>query len=119
MSTQILFSMQTNEASAIAVQEELSRLPSTECHASERKNLDGSTAAWIVVANLAAQSLPHVLTFIKDLLVQRPVKKIKFGDLEIENPTAEDLAYVREVFRARVAAELQGSAAAMVKPDDD
>ena len=54
-----------------------------------RKNLDGDTAAWIVVASLSTQALPHVLSFIKDILGKDKVKKLKFRDWEVENPTPE------------------------------
>jgi len=64
----------------------------------ERKDIDGDTAAWILVANLTAQAIPHVLSFIKAYVAMRHVKKIKVGDLQIENPTEQDL----EIFRKRI-----------------
>jgi hypothetical protein len=51
--------------------------------------LDGNTAAWIVIATLAGQAVPHVLGFLKDYLASKQVKKIKVGDWEVENPTPE------------------------------
>lgn len=55
----------------------------------------------IVIANLAAQALPHVLGFVKDYLATKQVKKIKVGDLEIENPTPEDLQRFRAMTDSR------------------
>jgi DNA-binding FadR family transcriptional regulator len=84
-----------------AVRQVIDAQPGSQSHLSERKNLDGDTAAWILIANLAAQTLPHLLGFLKDYLPTRQVKKIKIGDLEIENPTAEDLERFRALIDSR------------------
>jgi hypothetical protein len=65
-------------------------------HTSVKRNLDGETATWIVVATLGGQAMSHVLTFLQSAIGDRRVKKIKCGDREIENPSKEDL----ERFRA-------------------
>ncbi|MDQ6946789.1 MAG: hypothetical protein M3256_11115 [Actinomycetota bacterium] len=67
-------------------------------HTSIKRNLDGETATWIVVATLGGQILPHLLTFLQTTIGGRRVKRIKWGDLEIENPSKEDL----ERFRALI-----------------
>src|SRR4051812_4526787 len=76
---------------AEAIQKEIDSQPGSQSHLTERKNLDGNTAAWIVIASLAGQALPHILGFIKDYLAMKKVKKIKWGDLEIENPEPQDI----------------------------
>jgi hypothetical protein len=78
----------TKEATE-AIREMIDAQPGSESHMTERKNLDGNTAAWIVIATLAGQTLPHVLSFIKDYLTTKQVKKIKVGDWEVESPTPE------------------------------
>ena len=80
----------TKEA-AEAIRNEIDTQPGSQSHLTERKNLDGSTAAWIVIATLAGQALPHVLGFIKDYLAAKQVKKIKIGNWEVDNPTPEIL----------------------------
>ena len=57
----------------------------------ERRNLSGEAATWIVVASLAAQTLPSILTFIRDYTASRRITKLKIGDWEVENPTPEIL----------------------------
>ena len=59
------------------------------CRLVERKNLNGDTASWILIATIANQSLPHILKFIKEYLNGKQVKKIKCKGLLIENPTPE------------------------------
>lgn len=88
-----------------AVREEIAAQPGSQCQISERRNLDGSVATWIVVANLAITAIPHILTFIKDQLASRRVTHIKVGDLEIHNPSADDL----ERFRTLVAARFENA----------
>jgi hypothetical protein len=78
----------TKEA-AQAISSEISIQPGSQSRVTERNNLDGDAAAWIVIATLAGQALPHVLDFIKNSVTAKQIKKIKIGDWEVENPTPE------------------------------
>ena len=69
----------------------------------ERRNLSGDAATWIVVATLAVQSISPLLTFLAQWRGLTRVKRIKVGDIEIENPSEEDL----ELLRARMRAAIQ------------
>jgi hypothetical protein len=73
----------------------------TNTQIAERKNLDGDTATWIVVATLGGQALPHILNFIKEYARDKKVKKIKIGDLEIENPTPEMIQEYEKMLKNR------------------
>jgi hypothetical protein len=77
--------------------------PVPQLHTSAKRNLDGETATWLVVASLTSGLLPHVLTFLESVIGGRRVKKIKFGDLEIENPSKEDLRRFREMVDRSIA----------------
>ena len=90
--------LQTDKETAAALQGVISKEAGSQCHSTERKNLDGSTATWIVVATLLNQALPHVLDFLKTYLPKKGVVKIKVGDIEIENPTEKDLEMLRKRF---------------------
>src|SRR5687768_2728317 len=86
-----------SENDARAIREGIDAIADTQASLSARRNLDGDVAIWIVIANVAVQALPHVLSFLKEQLASRKVKKIVFADgSEIENPTPQDL----EMFRA-------------------
>lgn len=63
----------------------------------KKSNLDGEAATWIVMATIAGQALPHLLTFLSDILERRAVKSIEYDGIKIENPSKEDL----EEFRKR------------------
>jgi len=78
----------TKEA-AEAIRSAIEAQPGSRAQASARRNIDGSTATWIVVANLSLQALPHIIGLIKHYLPNRQVTKIKWGDREVENPTPE------------------------------
>jgi hypothetical protein len=92
----------TKEA-AEAIRSEIDAQQGSQSHLTERKNLDGDAASWIVIATLAGQVLPHVLDFIKDYLPSKQVKKLKVGDWEVENPTPE----IIDRFLAKIAVELK------------
>jgi hypothetical protein len=85
----------TKEA-AEAIRNQIDAQPGSQSHLSERKNLDGGAAAWIVIATIVGQTLPHVLGFIKDYLaakqanqVAKQVKSLEVGNWKVENPTPE------------------------------
>lgn len=58
-----------------------------------RRNLEGGPETWKIVADLVGVALPPVLAFIKDLLAakKKKIKKIRVGDVEIENPSDKDI----------------------------
>jgi len=90
----------TKEA-AEAIRKFIDTQPGSQTHLTERKNIDGDTAAWIVIATVAGQALPHVLGFVKDYLATKQVKKIKVGDWEVENPSPEILERFLAMLDAR------------------
>jgi len=90
-----------DEKVATALKARLDQEPGSESRLSGRRNLDGDAAAWIVVATIAGQALPHVLDFLKSCLSAKQVKKFKIGDIEIENPTPEDLEILRKEIQNR------------------
>ncbi|GAA0765499.1 hypothetical protein LRH25_09145 [Ideonella azotifigens] len=79
-----------------AFHREVAAQPGSESALTERKNFDGNSQTWLAIANVAVLALPHILGFIKDLVTRRQVKKIKIGDVEIENPSAEDIERLRK-----------------------
>lgn len=69
-----------------AVKLKFAQMSGIPVRVSERSNLDGSASTWVLAATIAVQALPVILTFIKDYATSKRVKKIKVGDIEIENP---------------------------------
>src|SRR2546423_6176417 len=62
----------------------------------KRENLDGNPVTWIVVANTAVLMLPKVLEAVGTLVEKLRVRSLKVGDVEIRNPTAADVAALRD-----------------------
>jgi hypothetical protein len=102
--TEVL-TIRCSEDVATAIKSEIDSHQDSKSEFSERRNLDGSTAAWIVIASLAVQSLSPILTYLGKFLESKAVKKIKVGDIEIDNPTPEDVARLRALIDARIQAE--------------
>lgn len=73
----------------------------------ERRGLSGD-AAWIVIATLSAQVLPHVLDFLDKLLNRSRVKRIKVDGVEIENPSPEDLEKLRRMLGTTLGHQHEG-----------
>jgi hypothetical protein len=72
-----------------AIKEAIDTQPGSQSQLTERKNLGGDAATWMVIGTFSVQALPHVLGFIIDYLALKQVKKIKIGDWEVENPNPE------------------------------
>ncbi|OUM00790.1 hypothetical protein [Variovorax sp. JS1663] len=66
----------------------------------KRSNLTGQEATWIVAATLAVQALPTVLNFVIKCIELGRVKRIKVGEIEIENPTRDDIERLREKIKS-------------------
>lgn len=90
----------TQEA-AEAIHAAINSHQGAQSHVTERKNLAGETAAWIVIATVAGQVLPHILGVIKEYLSNNRVKKFVVGDIEIENPSPEDIERLWTIIDAR------------------
>lgn len=93
------------DADAKAAFEDFSREHNEEIasfRASQPNNLDGNTAAWIVIASLTVQAIPPLLTFLSDVLKSRRVERIKFGDIEIDHPTQDDIRVFRQMLQDRM-----------------
>ena len=84
----------TTKESAEAIRNEIDAQPGSQSHITERKNLDGDTAMWILIANLSVQALPHILAFLKDYLPGKRVTRVKVGEIEVDNPTPAILQQV-------------------------
>lgn len=72
-----------------ALRGEIDMQPGAQSRVTERKNLAGGEPEWLLIATVAGNVLPHVLGFLKDYLTTKRVKRIKVGDVEVENPTPE------------------------------
>jgi hypothetical protein len=57
----------------------------------ERRNLSGADASWVVIATLAVNHIAQALPHLVQMSMRNRVKRIRVGDVEIENPTPEDL----------------------------
>jgi hypothetical protein len=73
---------------------ELSQLLSRDAvpnQASQRRNIEGDIAVWVVTIGLTVRMLPAILSSIKDLLRVRRIEKITVGDIEITQPRPQDV----------------------------
>lgn len=98
----------TTKEAAEAIRNEIDTQSGSQSHMTERKNLGGDVATWIVIATLSVQALPHILEFLKDYIPGKRVKYAKVGDIEFENPTAADLERIRAIIDARLKPEVTG-----------
>lgn len=67
----------------------------------QRQNLGGEPAAWIVAATLGLQALPHLISAIEKFVLLNKVQKLKIGGTEVEFSSGADLATVRAIIAAQ------------------
>lgn len=80
---------------------EIDAQPGTSSTVTPRRNLDGDTATWIVIASLVGHALPNILTFLQAYLTGKRIKRMRIGDIEVENPSAEDIVRLRKLLDSR------------------
>jgi hypothetical protein len=85
-----------------AIRREIDSHAGAESVMSERKNYDGSVAEWIAIGNLTISALTFVLAVVKEVVASKKVKKIRVGDVEIENPSTADIELLRTSIQARL-----------------
>lgn len=93
--------IECSQDTAFELRQELATRADQKYQISERKNLDGADATWIIVATMTLQALPHILGFLSARRPKLPTK-IKVGEIEIENPSKEDIERLRKLY-AKVA----------------
>lgn len=89
-----------NSELANKIHAEINKLAGTQSQITERKNFDGSTSEWIVFATLGVQALSYILDFTIRLIEIKKVSKIKVGDIEIENPTPNDIEFLQKKYKS-------------------
>lgn len=67
--------------------------------ASRRNNLDGSPETVLLIVQTAASAIAALAPLIIPYLQNRNVKKIRFGDIEIENPTEDQWKTIWQEYR--------------------
>jgi hypothetical protein len=93
-----LILIESNQEVSSAIRNELNNIPEANYNVSERRNLDGTAPLWITIATLSLQALPPLLNFLSSLRRPKLPTRIKIGDIEIENPTEEDMERLRKLF---------------------
>jgi hypothetical protein len=68
----------------------------------ERENLAGEATTWIAIATLAFNSLPRILDFIEKWRHVEEVKRVKIGNIEIVNPSEEDMKALRSRLKGKI-----------------
>jgi len=69
-----------------AIKNRVEQLSGETVRLMEKKNLDGSSVS-VIMITIAIPLIQQILTFVKEYANQGRVKKIKVGDIEIENPS--------------------------------
>jgi hypothetical protein len=62
----------------------------------------GDVPTWAAIATLALNFLPRFLDFIEAWLRVEEVKRVKIGDIEISNPSDEDMKALRSKLKGEV-----------------
>jgi hypothetical protein len=85
----IVLALECESDAADALAAALSEATQSEVTSAEKNSLDGSPATVLQIVQIATSLAAAVTPLVAAYIDLRRVKKIKFGSIEIENPTQE------------------------------
>src|SRR5947209_2747840 len=97
---EIVLVVDTDEATSIQLREDLAKITDEEIIVQKREGLSGIVADFITVLQATAPIVAAAMPFLIEWARQKKVKRLRFGDFEIENPTDEQVRAVWERFQA-------------------
>jgi hypothetical protein len=89
MTEQVELAIQCQSDIADELATDLSKLTGNEVDQAELNNLDGTPTTVLEIVQVAVTLISTLAPIVKSYISSKKVKKIKFGSIEVENPTAE------------------------------
>lgn len=86
--------------------EESLRLAGAEVTSASKRNLDGALETVIQLVDIATTAGAAVVPLLLPWITRKKVKKIRVGDIEIENPTEEQVEQLWERYMRQDRGEL-------------
>lgn len=86
--------LESDEATSDHLKRHFEELTKSDVISGRRKNLDGSLATFATILQASSPIIAAVIPLVIEVLKQKKVRRIKLNDIEIENPTEEQLKAV-------------------------
>jgi hypothetical protein len=96
---EIELAVETDEATSIRLREDMAKVTNEEIFIQKREGLGGIVADFITMLQAAAPIVAAVMPFVIERARQKKVRRLRFGDFEIENPTDEQVRALWERFQ--------------------
>jgi hypothetical protein len=95
----VVLAVETDEATSIELREDLAKVTDAEILVQKREGLGGMVADFITVLQAALPIVAITLPFVIERARQK-VRRVRFNDFEIENPTDEQVRAIWDRFLA-------------------
>jgi len=96
----VLLAVESDEATSSQLRKDLAALTDEEIVVQKREGLGGMVADFIMVLQATAPIVAAMVPFIIERARQKKVRRVRFGDFEIDNPSDEQVRALWERFLA-------------------
>ena len=86
--------LETDEETSAQLKQSFEETTKTDVVSAKRMNLDGAAATFVTILQASSPIISAVIPLVIEILKQKKVSRIKLNDIEIENPTEEQLKKV-------------------------
>jgi hypothetical protein len=86
---EVSLAIETDEQTQLELKARILAATGHEPIAVKKENLDGSLASFLTILQAVGPILAATVPIIVELLKQRKVRRIKFNNIEVDNPTRE------------------------------
>ena len=101
----VVLAIETDELTSNQLREDIAKVTGEEVLVQRREGLGGMFADFITVLQAASPIVAAALPLIIERARQKKVRRVRFGDFEVENPTDEQ---VRTLWKRFLAANPEG-----------
>jgi len=97
---EVLLTVESDEATSNQLREEMAKITGQEAQVQKRENLGGMFADFITILQAVSPIVAAVVPLVIDQARQKKVRRIRFGEFEVENPTDEQVRTLWERYLA-------------------
>jgi hypothetical protein len=88
---EVTFVLEADEKTSARLKQSFEERTKTDVVSAKRTNLDGAAATFVTILQASSPIISAVIPLVIEILKQKKVSRIKLNDVEIENPTEEQL----------------------------
>lgn len=93
--------LEADEDKSGEIKAKLEAASNTEAMTAKRESLDGTLSTVLTILQVASPIMSVIAPVVVEIIRGRKVKRIKFNDIEIDNPTEQQWTVIWQKFEAQ------------------